>query len=380
MSGAAAVFVMSLTAIPVTYTVNLMHFSKDHFLVFVCGVVVLLAMTTGAYLIGKLQKRPPRDKFFYVCGVFSFTCVVDFIIALELDGVMDGFMTFYLKEGEPYLNSAHGTFINYWDGTGHYIMYLSMAAAMSWHVSYRDIGLYWAGSIINSMVVFMPGNLIGKNGRNVKASYFLNTPYVIIPLMMLHRLLSSKRKLNTPQDKVAKSQKKSLLWRPLDILLIVSLLFAIAVASVRGMAALDSPMTTTQVYLQRYEPYLTDDVIYPKLQMLVYLFYFVPYYIMAVYSLIYPGKQWMIDWSIIHAGAAAQAQFTHIGCSFHDRTAAELRVPMDTRLVFWIINLALLIIPQVLALRCVYYPEFFLSNTQNQDKIAKKAPQKKKKQ
>ncbi len=43
-------------------------------------------------------------------------------------------------------------------------------------------------------------------------------------------------------------------------------------------------------------------------QMLVYLFYFVPYYVMAIYGLFWPGCEWMTDWSIIHAGAAMQVR------------------------------------------------------------------------
>lgn len=42
------------------------------------------------------------------------------------------------------------------------------------------------------------------------------------------------------------------------------------------------------------------------LQMMVYLFYFLPYYVAAVYGLVWPENTWMLDLSLIHAGAAAQ--------------------------------------------------------------------------
>ena len=39
--------------------------------------------------------------------------------------------------------------------------------------SYREVGLYWIGSIMNSMVVFMPGNVIGNTGELYLRGFFL---------------------------------------------------------------------------------------------------------------------------------------------------------------------------------------------------------------
>jgi hypothetical protein len=46
--------------------------------------------------------------------------------------------------------------------------------------------------------------------------------------------------------------------------------------------------------------------------MLVYMFYFIPYYCMAIYGLVVPGCSWMLDWSMIHAGAAVQVSLKNI--------------------------------------------------------------------
>jgi len=61
------------------------------------------------------------------------------------------------------LRTAHGVFICYWDGTVHYVLYLAMAGAIHRRKRYRNLGLYWLGSFIMSILVFLPGNLLGKD-------------------------------------------------------------------------------------------------------------------------------------------------------------------------------------------------------------------------
>lgn len=85
-----------------------------------------------------------------------------------------------------------------------------------------------------------------------------------------------------------------------------------------------------------------------------YFYYFIPMYVAAICSLIYPGQKWIKDWSLIHAGASIQAQLVFIWSSLKWRTQEEFRVP-DTvlaRSIFWPVNLSLVIVPHLHAMYC----------------------------
>lgn len=65
-------------------------------------------------------------------AICTFSSVISIMVALEGDGIVGGFMAQYLRKGEPYLKTAHGTCMSYWDGLFHYAMSLMMVAALSW--------------------------------------------------------------------------------------------------------------------------------------------------------------------------------------------------------------------------------------------------------
>ncbi|KPP75691.1 hypothetical protein Z043_105047 [Scleropages formosus] len=68
--------------------------------------------------------------FSSVCVEFSFTCIIDLTSALEYDGFISGFMDFYREAGEPYLGTAYGIMMCYWDGVVHFFLYLLMVRRM----------------------------------------------------------------------------------------------------------------------------------------------------------------------------------------------------------------------------------------------------------
>ncbi|XP_062888458.1 transmembrane 6 superfamily member 2b isoform X1 [Mobula hypostoma] len=354
-----AAFLVSLSAIPVSHLLNSLSAMESPMVVFAAGAGVLLGLLLLLYLL--VRGNCPKDPLFYVFAVFSFTSVIDLVISLELDGYIKGFMAFYLKEGEPYLRSAYGTLICYWDGTVHYVLYLTMIAAITLGRNYRTVGLYWLGSLAMSLVTLLLGTSVGKFGNDIRPAFLLNVPYVLIPLWAGKKILWSPRPLSqATADQVATEQRKWLYRRPLDLCLVLYLLFAIFYTLLRGFVTLDCPFDICDTYKYEQEPYLLDPVTYPRIQMLVNMFYLLPFFGLALYGLLVPGCTWMLDLTIIFAGAIAQAQFSHIGSSLHPRTSFTYRVPDNAVASFLYVNVFFAAGAQLLAFRCAICSSFFL--------------------
>uniref|UniRef100_A0A3P8UHM9 Transmembrane 6 superfamily member 1 n=1 Tax=Amphiprion percula TaxID=161767 RepID=A0A3P8UHM9_AMPPE len=306
-------------------------FSAEAFFFAGCTTVLILVISARFML----KKKTPGDPLFYVYALYAFLSVVNLIIGLEQDNIIDGFVTFYLKEADPHINTAHGHMISYWDGCVHYLMYLLMIAAITWGDSYRAIGLYWVGSFLMRAIVYILGNAVGKYTKNNG--------------MLLDGLY---RGAHTP--------RAGLVHRPLDLLFIIYLIPALAFCIFRGLVVLDCSSKWCQDYTQQYEPYLKDPSAYPKVQMLVSMLYSGPYYIITLYGLLVPGCEWMPDLTLVHSGALAQAQFSHIGASLHTRTPFSYRVPAGIQPVFLLVNVLYTLVPQALCYRCCSRPAFFL--------------------
>uniref|UniRef100_A0A669Q2L2 Transmembrane 6 superfamily member 2 n=2 Tax=Phasianus colchicus TaxID=9054 RepID=A0A669Q2L2_PHACC len=306
----------------------------------------------------------PSLLFPAVFVVFSFVSAIDLIISLEEDGFISGFAEVYVREGEPYLRTAHGIMICYWDGIVHYGLYLAMITAMSQRKSYRSLGLFWLGSLVMSIVVFLLGNLIGKYSSDISAAFLLNLPYVLIPIWAGTRLFQQPRAVPClTAEQTEQEQRRWLHQRPHDLVLVLVLLLMASFTFFRGMVVLDCPADSCFEYIYQHEPYLRDPVAYPKVQMLIYLFYVLPFLCLCIYALLRPGCSWLPDWSLVFAGAVAQAQFSHLGSSLHSRTPFPYQTPEDVWWIFLITNVLYALGPQLLALRCLHSPAFFLPIT-----------------
>ncbi|KAJ1085725.1 hypothetical protein NDU88_005850 [Pleurodeles waltl] len=367
------VFLLSLTAFPICYGVNSMVSLSDPSAIALTGVAVLLGLFAAAYV--QSQGTASHDPLYYGFAVFAFTGVVDLIIWLEQDGYISGFMEFYMREGEPYLRTSYGIVVCLWDGTVHYLLYLAMASAIIGRRSYRSLGLYWLGSLMMSLLVLLPGNVIGKFGTELRPSFLLNVPYVLLPIWAGMRIFREPRTtVYISPEKALEEQRCGLLQRPLDLALMLYLVIAVGFTLFRGLVVLDCPSDCCFDYIYQYEPYLKDPVAYPKMQMLVYMFYALPVFCLCLYGLVQPGCTWMLDWTLVLAGAIAQAQFSHVGGSLHRRTPYTYRVPAENWWLFLVANVLYALGPHLLAYRCLRNPGFFVSTApgvQDSDKKQK---------
>ncbi|XP_038556492.1 transmembrane 6 superfamily member 1-like [Micropterus salmoides] len=360
-SAGTGVFVLSLMSIPICYLFNSLIYSNsaEAFLFAGCTTVLILAISARFML----KKKAPVDPFFYVYAVYAFLSVVNLIIGLEQDNIIDGFVTFYLREANPHIKTAYGHMISYWDGCVHYLMYLLMIAAITWGDNYRAIGLYWVGSFLMHAIVYILGNVVGKYGTHVSPLFLLHMLYISVSVWACFRIFSQPAARDVQFTSMQEAEGKSLRQRPLDLLFIIYLIPAFAFCVFRGLIVLDCSSKWCQDYAQQYEPYLKDPSAYSKVQMLVSMLYSGPYYIITIYGLMVPGCEWMPDLTRVHSAALAQAQFSHIGASLHTRTPFSYRVPADSQPVFLLINVLYAVVPQALCYRCCSRPAFFLRPT-----------------
>ncbi|KAK2822306.1 hypothetical protein Q5P01_022371 [Channa striata] len=354
-----SVFLLSLLAPAVLYSINNVPALQEPLpilgvaMVFLGSVLLLLSLSVGS--------KMKVDPLFYVFAGFSFSSTAALTNALEQDGFISGFMSFYVKMGEPHLSTAYAVMMSYWEGVVHFVLFLTIVHRMFRGKSYRSLGLLWAGSSIAQQMVLVPGVVIGKYGSNIRPAFWRNIPFFLVPFWAASQLFSRPRGMPViTADKIAAEQNKSLLSRPVDLLLSLLLLGAMAFSVFRGFVVLDCPLDMSFTYIYQYEPYLKDPVGFPRVMMLMYLFYALPLLVFFIYGLKTPGCSWMLDWTVFFAGAMTQTQWCHMGASLHSRTPFTYRVPADKWLPVITLNVLLAAAPALLVLRCHANPAYFM--------------------
>eukprot|EP01087_Luapelamoeba_hula_P023073 TRINITY_DN842_c2_g1_i1.p1 TRINITY_DN842_c2_g1~~TRINITY_DN842_c2_g1_i1.p1 ORF type:complete len:400 (-),score=54.29 TRINITY_DN842_c2_g1_i1:304-1503(-) len=344
------VFVLSCLAVPICYILNY-HAATHPLQLFLIAVAILIVMVLPYYLVVRGVGKHASDVFFYVFAIFAFTAVVDLFIAFTVDGHIS-MLDFYLNDGEMYLRTPHGAIINYYDGTVHLSLYLLMIFYMLTHTSYRLTGLFWGGSIINSLIVLFAGSATGVWGTVIKPSFLLNVPYALFPIIFVFRILN--KRADHPSSKP--STHRSLLLRPLDLLFALAFVGLICRAVFYALASAGSPVAPIRNYRDNIDTYLGDASGFPLVQAMTVAYYFVPVFIACIYGLVYPANaHWLPDYAALLAGASTQAQISYMGGALYpsgNRSDNWRPVSQEAMPTFLLANLAPLVIPQLFAVYC----------------------------
>ncbi|CAF4652567.1 unnamed protein product [Rotaria sp. Silwood2] len=141
---------VSLLSVPICYILSYMKQMKNSLNVFLYAAVICISVAPLTYfLLIKHLLHVKKEMYFYVFTIFSFTAIADLLLALTIDDYSSAFH-FYLNQGEVYLKTSHGLYINYWDGTTHYTLYLIMLYCMLKQKTetkfFRFLSLFWCGS------------------------------------------------------------------------------------------------------------------------------------------------------------------------------------------------------------------------------------------
>ncbi|PNF21482.1 Transmembrane 6 superfamily member 1 [Cryptotermes secundus] len=365
--------VSALLSIPVCYGYTLLCESLSQVeMLAVAGAIMTAVVAISAFL----TKGKVKNKMYYGFSLFTFTAVIDIIGGLEADGIVHGFMTTYLKHGEPYLLSAWGAVACYWDGTVFLTCYIIMVYLSSNGRSYRTLGLHWSSSILNSMVVLLLGACLSESGPGWCT--ILNTPYVLFPLAVAVQCLAE-----TPSHQPQTNGKPSWLDKALVVLLIESSLAAL----LKGLATCGSKLYIPNWYRTVAEPILEEQKPAPfaAIQGLVTLFYFLPGYLAVAWGLMTnPGQRWLQDLAVILAGASFNAGGSTVATVFHGLTKPEHRLPSTVNhsayWAFWGVNTLLSIVPQIVAVRLMWLPVHVSHQVKNgKQKTNRKGQEKQKK-
>lgn len=307
---------------------------------------------------------------------FAVTCwsaAIDLLLACSLVNLTK-LGSFYMEVGEEYFKSSWGFFALAWDGTAHYALQLFLAHATLLERPCRCAGLFWCGSIINSMPVLLLGAATGRFGADIKPSTALNAPYVLVPIAYLCRTLPSQPHelaRSREQGFRGKPQRRSpamarsevATWCVLNVV-------AMTLHSWRAVVALGSPADAAEWWRAHVDGALADahraSHGFVRVQALVAAFYYAPYHAWAVYQLLQLQRPIgrataacltrLATWSVVFAGAAVQAQVTSFGSTAFQWEGFGALVPLSPSALSITVGFVMALLPCAFAWRMVTMP------------------------
>ncbi|XP_039273254.2 transmembrane 6 superfamily member 1-like [Styela clava] len=351
LQGTIVVFLVSQSQWGLLYIVGSTSIIRNPLAMLLAGVIFIPGL---AILLRKLLPSVYEDNlgthkrnwFFYMCCLFSWSYVADLVLCLENLGYIDGYMDWYLKSGEPYLNTSFGIYINMWNAVVHYLLYLTIIYKYDNKQDYRSYGIYCMGSIIAGLFVATTGMIVGSYGNDIHPAFFLNIPYIIFPFCALIYLLKLPQHENSPVQEYPPAELRSESIGAFDIFVIGVLFASNIVGFIRGLAALGSPFPMIVYYVKEYEPYLLNPTKFGALHCLFNFVYCLPAQVILIYALVKGGGKWAEDLSTALSGAMAQGVFCYVMAATSSRTPMEFHIVSNVEF-FIVLNAFTVLIPHL---------------------------------
>ena len=190
---------------------------------------------------------------------------------------------------------------------------------------FRPVYLFWAGDIINSLLVLVPGAAIGSSSHELTFSTLLNIPYIAIPVWFAVKTLRSPR----ARDHLVAPRAIHAFF---DVAFVVFLSAFVVISVLRFAVAANSNWEHAVYWQSQFEPLLTDPTGFFRVQSFIYFYYLAPAAIVFIYALFVGGSHACIrDVVYLFAGACAQSQFAALRCAAHPGTLEAHRA--DTKVV-----------------------------------------------
>jgi len=246
---------LAALALPVSRVLDALPAAREPLPLLAIGVAVLGAVAALPLLVRGVALRGWYAAF----SLFAFTSAIDGLMAATAFG-LTSVSAFYLEAGEAYLGTTHGALINAWDATAHLACYVVFAAAArrggaamraSW---LAPLTFAWAGSVLHSLAVMLPGVFVGVHGATVKPAILLNALYVAVPVGFAAAAAAAAPP--PPPRRAAAG------GAPADAVLAALLLAAAALAAARAVAL--ASVSGAGAALLAAEPYLSDASAFPR--------------------------------------------------------------------------------------------------------------------
>ncbi|CAK8695649.1 unnamed protein product [Clavelina lepadiformis] len=308
-TGVAVSILISLTAFPLVelVTTDSSLSAPLPLMLIGFGLLLLIALTLKFVLPQKCVEEQGKDAVeqrgfvYYTCCLFMWACTSDLCLQIrnhELFGFRKN--TKYFEHGEAYLVTPLGIFAQFWNGIINYILYVIIIYQIDNKKDSRYSCLYWSGGILTSQFVVLVGAFTGSYSNKLEYSVWLNAVFVFLPLWILQHCWVKPR----PVAKNFTRENSS--FPVLDLFLCTGLVLASVFGLIRGLGALGSQTPLIKYYVEAYEPYMLESSKYGAVWPMYVAIYGIPFQLCAIYGLLHPGCQWMLNCSVVYAAGMLQ--------------------------------------------------------------------------